>query len=263
MPFSTTYALPCGTQQVLDIDADAAGDFLAVLDNADVLTSEGRLSLPHPFQFPLIRRVDADRFLVVDARRGQAPNGHLFDRAGRRLISFDAGDGVEDVLVLAERIVVSYFDEGVLSGKRPAADGLAVFDFTGQQCFGYNAEHAPYLLDCYALCPLGPDRVLVYPYPEAPLLELRLSDFQVRRSPVPAKLSGVSAISAYRGEPVYFVCPDGQASYFGWWKDNRVRRHFVTETNARYRGLPQGQFLTHDATSFTVFDAAAALQLEV
>lgn len=103
-----------------------------------------RVRLPFTFEYPLIRELDEERFLIVETRQLTTDNGHIFTTTGQRLLSFNAGDGVEDVLIQASRIVISYFDEGVLGGTKPASDGLAVFNFTGQQVFGFNASRTSY-----------------------------------------------------------------------------------------------------------------------
>jgi hypothetical protein len=260
MAFATTYLLPCGQQHVLDVDADEYGQFIALLDNSVVVTNTQQVGLASCFRYPLIRRLDPERFVIVETQQLGA-NAHVFDWTGRQLGSLEVGAGIQDVLVQAGRLVVAYFDEGVLSGRWPAADGLSVFEVSGAQVFGYNTSYTPHLLDCYALCRWGKDRVVAYPYPAAPLVELHLETTHLRRLAVPAGFSGVTALSVYRGELIYYVSPYQQASYFGWQQAGRVRRQYVAA--GPLRGIDNGWFLAHDTTSFTLFDARQALQLDL
>jgi hypothetical protein len=256
-----TYPLPSGLHQVLDVDADAHGNYIALFDNAQVWSHDRHVHLPRHFTTPLIRAVNREQFLIVEAWQPPADNGFFFDWNGRQLGSFLAGHGIADVLVHAGRIVISYVDEGVLEGGIPSGEGVAVFDVRGQLAFGYNSRHAPFLLDCYAMCAWGPNRIVAYPYPEAPLLDLRLSDYQLRRPAAPVPVAGIAALSEYRGQLLVYVAPYGQASYIRWQHEQRIRQVYLPSTQPM-RGIGEGKFLTFDARSFTIFDAVEALQLE-
>jgi hypothetical protein len=53
--------------------------------------------------------------MIVDSRpEPTTPGGLMFSLAGEKLCSFAVGDGIQDVLVLDDVIVVTYFDEGVI-----------------------------------------------------------------------------------------------------------------------------------------------------
>jgi hypothetical protein len=110
---TTTYRLNCGTHQILDLDADEYGRYIALLSNTEVWTNAWKVRLSYSFEYPLIREVDEERFLIIEARQPVAHNGHIFATTGHKLLSFYAGDGIEDVLIQAGHIVISYFDEGV------------------------------------------------------------------------------------------------------------------------------------------------------
>jgi hypothetical protein len=88
VPSSTTYPLPCGKHQIVDLDADAEGNYIALLSHGEVWTSSFQVPVPYQFQFPLIRVLDQSRFLIIEARSHVAPNGHIFDYAGNKLLIF-------------------------------------------------------------------------------------------------------------------------------------------------------------------------------
>ncbi|GAB2964848.1 hypothetical protein GCM10027048_37910 [Hymenobacter coalescens] len=256
----TTYPLDCGQQHILTLDADEHGQFVALLDHGEVWSNHWRLPLKRKFEFPLIRRFDAERFLLVEARRDQHNNAFLFSTAGELLLSFDAGDAVEDVLVLADRIVISYFDEAA-GEPPPAGDGLAVFDFAGRQVFGFNSSQTEFILDCYALCPHGPDCVLFYANPEFKLHELRLTDFQLQSWLTPLDFRGATALTASRDNVIFWGSYKDKTGFYWWNLHDRVKR-FGNLPGVPARGIGNGKFLVHDTRSFTIIDAVELMREE-
>jgi hypothetical protein len=254
---TTTYPLDCSTHQILDLDADEDGKYIALLSNTEVWTNWWQVHLPYSFEHPLIRALDEARFLIVEARQSATPNGHIFATTGHKLGSFEAGDGIEDVLIQAGCIVISYFDEGVLGGKGPGREGLAVFDFTGHQVFGFNSSQAHFILDCYCMCRKGKDSILAYTYTGFPLWEICLTDFHVSQQATPLAFEGATALTTFKGELIFYSSYANKTSFFWWDRKARVRRFFFPETSMR--GIGSGKFLTHDATSFTILDAGEML----
>jgi len=200
---STTYPLDCGKLQILDLDADEYGNYIALMSNMEVWTNGLQLPLPHQSRYGWIRELDAERFLIIGEQVGTSDTGHIFDYTGRKLLTFDAGEYIADVLVQANRIVVSYFDQA--AGERPPSrDGLAVFSFDGRQVFGHNSDINGFILDCYCMCKLGKDSVLAYTYTGFPLRELRLTDYRLTQQPTPTDFKGASALSFDRGNVVFY-----------------------------------------------------------
>jgi hypothetical protein len=254
---TNTYPLDCGTHQILDLDTDEYGRYIALLSNTEVWTNAWKVHLPYSFEHPFIRELDKERFLIVEARQPVAHNGHIFATTGHRLGSFDAGDGIADVLIQAGCIVISYFDEGVLGGDGPGSDGLAVFDFTGQQVFGFNTSQPHFILDCYCMCRKGQDSILAYTYTGFPLWEICLTDFQVSQQATPRDFEGANALTTFKGGLIFYSSYANKTSFFWWDRKEHVRRFFFTETSMR--GIGNGKFLTHNATSFTILDAGEML----
>jgi hypothetical protein len=251
---ATIHALDCGKHQILALDADEQGRYLALLDHGEVWSNDWRLPLKRRFHYPLIRRINAERFLLLEQRRGPRANAFIFSAAGEQLLAFDAGDAVEDVVVQAGCLVVSYFDQAA-GQPPPAGDGLAVFDLQGQQLFGYNTSgRGGFILDCYALCPHGPAGVLFYAYTDFQLQELRLTDFHLQRWPTPPAFRGAHALTASHGNVVFWGSYEDQTGFYWWNRRDKVRR-FGHVPLAPARGIGNGKFLTHDARSFTIIDA--------
>lgn len=255
MSATQTYFLDCGKHQILTLDADEHGNYLALLDNGEVWSNHWQLPLRPRFRFPLIRRVDARRFVVVEA-----PYAYLFTTEGKEIRRFEVGRYYADVLVHADHLVVSYIDQGAAEPP-PDGDGLAVFDLSGQQRFGYNGGGHGWLLHCYAMCPHAKDRVLFYAYTDFDLQELSLTDFQLRQWPTPPDFAGSHALTASRDNVIFWGSYEDKASFF-WWDRQRKVTRFGHAPVADGRGLGNGKFLLHDARSFTIIDALELMREE-
>lgn len=262
MSYQQRYPLDVGKHRIISLDADEHGNYLALLDNGEVWSNHWQLPLKQPMRHPMIRRVDDERFLLVESRcLPRTKNGHLFSASGKLLLHFEAGDAIEDAVVQAGRIVISYFDEAAGSPS-PAGDILAVFDLHGQQLFGFNSSQQEFLLDCYALCPQGSDSVLFYAYTDFNLRELRLTDFQLQQWPTPPDFVGSHALSASHNNVVFWGSYADNASFYWWNRQGKVTRFGNVPIAAPIRGLGNGKFLTYDAHSFTIIDALALMREE-
>ncbi|UOG74623.1 hypothetical protein MTX78_21210 [Hymenobacter tibetensis] len=257
----TTYPLDCGKLQILDLDADEYGNFIALTSNMEVWTNGGQLVLQQQFRYAYIRELDAERFLIIGQQIGSTDTGHIFDYTGRRLLAFDAGEYIADVLVQANRIVVSYFDQA--AGERsPTGEGIAVFDFMGQLVFGFRSNHQDFILDCYCMCKLGKDSILAYIYTGFPLLELRLTDYRLSRQPTPADFKGAHAVTFDRGNVVFYSSYEDKTSFFWWNRKDKVQRFGHYKQTGRIRGIGAGKFLTYDVNSFSIVDAMDMMRQE-
>lgn len=258
MDYTTTYPLACGKYSIVDLDADEYGNFIALLNNGQVWTAAWQIHLAQQFNYPLIRALDEHRFVIVEARRGAPDNGFIFTNAGQQVGQFNAGDGIEDVLVQAGQLVISYFDEGVIGGQPPSSEGLALFDLNGQQLFGFNSSKIPYILDCYCMCKQGSNSLLACTYTDFPLLELHLNTHQLTASPTPLTVHGAQALSSFREWLIFYLSDSYQSGFFYWNKKELIRR--APFSKAHLRGIGNGKFLSYDATSFTIVDAMVLLQ---
>jgi hypothetical protein len=257
---TTTYPLDCGKHQILNLDADEYGNFIALMSNWEVWTNGGQLILQQQLSYICIRELDAERFLIIGHQIGLTDTGHIFDYTGRKILSFDAGEYIADVLVQANQIVVSYFDQAA-GEKPPSGDGIAVFNFMGQQVFGYKSGGHGFILDCYCMCKLGNDSILAYTYTDFPLQELCLTDYRLTQQPTPADFEGAHALSFDRGNVVFYSSYEEKASFFWWNRKDKVRR-FGLFGPTPLRGIGAGNFLTFDANSFTIIDAMKMMQQE-
>jgi hypothetical protein len=157
-----------------------------------------------------------DEWLVV---RGRAEgdddrNAHVHDAAGRRVRSFHAGDGIQDVQATEDgKIWVSYFDEGVCGSTKLGGSGLVCLDGRGRSLFAFAdvvGGGIPGIADCYALnVSSGGEAWLCY-YMDFPLVRL-----------VDGKVEGFWLHVPAKGSPGFAVEGD-TALFAGGYKDRGV-----------------------------------------
>ncbi|RYZ51294.1 MAG: hypothetical protein EOP49_12055 [Sphingobacteriales bacterium] len=249
-----TTRLDLGDDTIADLDADAQGSFIAITTSNIVHADDRCLPIAIDLRFPLIRKLDEDRFIVVDQRTKDVPNGHIYSFTGEKLRLFLIGDGVEDILVHNSRIVATYFDEGVVGSDGPNNEGLAVFDFEGQLEFGFNTSAAPEMIvDCYCACRHETNRVLFYAYSELKLYELNLDNMKVKAFETPRDFAGAGAVSGKGNTIILHSSYEDKESFFEW---NRVSDEvrIIGSYPHRVRGIGDGKFLAFDDTGFTFID---------
>ena len=240
---------------VADLDLDERGDWLAVCGSDPrwiVGSGELRFPIAHAVRFPLVRWIDANRLLVVNSRTtADRANAWVLGRDGREIHHFFAGDGIKDVLVCAERVVVTYFDEGVFSGQPLPAEGVAVLRTNGSLEFGYRsgARGPVDVWDCYCACLEG-RQLWFFPYDGFPLVRLDLDTLDERVLAVPEALAGASALTSSDGT-FWFHAPYADPSGVFRWRpgEHPVR---VGAHPGPLRGLTEGRFLSVGDSGYTV-----------
>ena len=150
-------------------------------------------------RFPLLRRIDADTAVLVDSRivTSGRINAWVVRKSGETLAEFSVGDGVADVLPLANRIVVTYFDEGVYGMAGPNQEGLGVFSVGGAFQWGYQTRFRDTggIDDCYAACCASENEVAFIPYSHFRLVLLNVVDCAQVEYPIPDQVAGVGALT--------------------------------------------------------------------
>jgi hypothetical protein len=206
-------------------------------------------------RFPLLRRIDADTAILVDTRiaRSGFINAWVLRKSGEMLSRFSVGDGVEDVLPLTNRIVVTYFDEGVYGMDGPNQEGLAVFSVDGAFQWGYHTRFRDTgsIDDCYAACCASENEVAFIPYSNFRLVILNVVDCVQVEYPIPDEVAGVGALTL-SGSVAY-----GSGSYhhrtsiFRWQLGSSCTER-VTFHSGTLRGLSQGRFIAVGTSGYTI-----------
>jgi hypothetical protein len=107
------------------------------------------------------------------------------------------------------------------------------------------------------MCRKEQDSILAYTYTGFPLWEICLTDFAVSQQATPLDFEGATALTTFKQGLIFYSSYAYKTSFCWWDRKARVRRFSCTETSMR--GIGNGKFLTHDATSFTIFDAGEML----
>lgn len=242
-----------GTAKVLDLDSDGQGMFIAFCDNGQVIVNDKRVFINSQIQFPIIRSIDDSKFLLADSRTEEnKPNAFVYDFTGQLLSSFVVGDGIQDILVHHNKIVVTYFDEGVFGADGPNNNGLSVFSFNGKQEFGFNESvDGLHIYDCYCICKHGTDKVLFYAYDYFDVTELNLDTYKWQQIKTPTDFQGFSALTSKDNKIIFHSSYDDKQSFFEWDRQT-MELKTIGKYSSQIKGLNNGKFLAVGESGFTL-----------
>ncbi len=249
----TTY-IDVGKGKILNLDADEKGNYIALTDNKTVITNDHNIEIDTEIRIPIIRRLDKEFFFIADCRTEKNDNGYIFNFKGQLVKSFFAGGGIEDILICRDKIVITYFDEGIFGGDGPSGDGLAVFNFEGQQIFGVNSSLGDLLIaDCYCICKHGTNSVLFYAYTDLKVFELNLDTFKIESFETPSDFSGTSAISSTADKILFHSSYHDKRSFFSWDKNKNEVIKFG-DYSPGLKGIKNGNFLIYSDNGYTIIN---------
>lgn len=249
-----TTHIDIGRRKILNLDADDQGNFIAFTDNKTVLTNDADFEIRIDFRLPFIRRLNQNTFLIAESRTEKKKNGYIFNYSGQLIKSFLAGDGIQDIIIHRNKIVITYFDEGVYGNDGPNQDGLAVFDFEGHQEFGVNSSAGDLIIsDCYCVCKHGTNSVLFYAYTDLKVFELNLDTNKIESFETPDVFSGASAISSSTEKIILHSSYWDKKSFFSWDRDKKEVTKFG-EYSPGLKGIDNGNFLLYGESGYTIID---------
>lgn len=242
-----------GTAKILDLDADGQGLFIAFCDNGQVIANNKRVTIDSQIQYPIIRNLDGNKFLLSERRtEDNKPNAFIFDFTGQLLNSFIVGDGIQDVLVHNNKIIVTYIDEGVFGADGPNNSGVSIFNFYGKKEFGFNENvDGLHIYDCYCICKHGTDKVLFYAYDYSGVIELNLDTFEWQRIKTPTEIQGFSALTSKDDKIFFHSSYDDKHSFFEWHPPTMELKTIGTYSS-ELKGLDKGKFLAFGESGFTI-----------
>lgn len=253
------------SRHIFDADLTSDGVWVAIIgqESADAaIFCDQEIRLPRKFRFPNVRVVDRQHFLVVESRVSSAND------ANAALVNLDAawapryfpvGDGVQDVLITANFIVCTYFDEGIFGATPISHEGVAVFDKCGAFQFGYRTRlkgAAVDIADCYAACHIAGDSIAFSPYDKFPLVNWDLNTGAQSLWRLPGSLHGAQSLVEYRGG--YFLhSPRKHPHAVFHWQDGKSKQ--VAMHAGRLKPLGGGRFLEISANEVSVVDLRTTL----
>lgn len=239
---------------LVDIDLLTDNSYIAITDKGRVVLPFEKIEISQSFKFPIIRQLNDNSFLVADSRTERTDNCFIYDLKGNVLTHFFAGDGIQDIEVLRDKIIVTYFDEGIYGTDGPNNGGLVLFDFDGKILSKYNEKHGDQIIsDCYCICKHGANRVLFLPYTEFPLIELNLDTGDEKKYEIPEQLKGSNGLTSTTNSIIFHSPYEDKRGIYKWRTGDKTAER-IGEYKEGLRGLKNGRFISNGQKGFTILD---------
>ncbi|WP_230199546.1 TetR family transcriptional regulator [Bacillus testis] len=207
-----------------------------------LLNENDFLTIPFKLQYSIVRWIDKNTLLIADSRNeNDLDNVFILNLAGKILVSFNGGDGIEDIEIGKEGIWISYFDEGVF-GNGISTEGLVLFDFTGKAVFRYHSDLTirPSISDCYAICKGKASSVWLFPYSNFCLIQIYPETKAINYYKVPQKLYGSQALCV-RGNYAYFFDRYNSDDELFSWEIGEKKPQLIGKIDGVLRGLSNSE----------------------
>lgn len=244
--------LDLNQENIKNIAVDSFHNFIAITSQNNIIGNDFEISLNQNFEFPLIRIVDNEKFLIVDDSSKLKDNAFLIDFFGNVLCKFYVGIYIQEIKIVKKKIIVSYFDEGVLGKSGPNNDGVSVFDFNGNQIFGYKSKYSNNeFIDCYYMTNYGNNKIIFYGYSDFELHELNLENLTISDFDCPPDFSGASSIST-KGENIIFHSSYRDKTSFFVWNLKLKTLEKIESNEKSLIGTDNGTFFKFNKKSFTL-----------
>lgn len=234
------------------------GQYAAVFQGQDGLVlhfgPDVEVPITDTIDFPIISLLDPETAVIVDSRTGPGKdNGWVIRRDGSQEAKFCAGDGIQDLLARNDRIVITYFDEGIFGSWPLSQQGLAVLSRTGELVFGYwgDVPNPIEISDCVCVCWRGPSETCFLPDVDFQLVCLNLETRQQQIWKLPEELNGSRALVP-SGDGWYFFGPYNDNEAIFWWRPGSGPEIVGRCTSPSLRGLWNGRFLRVEDHAFVV-----------
>ena len=242
-------------EDLVDIDVLTDDSYLAITDKGNIISPFDKVKIHQLFKFPVIRQLNDNSFLIADSRTNEKDdNCFIYDREGNVLKQFYSGDGIQDIEVVRDKIIITYFDEGVYGADGPNNEGLVVFDFDGNILSKYNEKHGDQIIsDCYCICKHGTNRVLFLPYTDFPLIELNLDTGDEKKFEIPEKLKGSNGLTSTTDRIIFHSPYEDKRGIYNWKIGDKTAER-IGEYSEGLRGLKNGRFITSGQKGFTILD---------
>jgi len=255
MELNTT-ELKLNGENLAGFDFKSENQYLGITKLNKIITPFSSFEIKIDFKFPTIRILNEELFLVINSRtKKDKENGYIFDYEGNLKNRIYFGDGIQDVIVIKNKIIVSYFDEGVLGEKGPNNNGLSIFNLKGKLLFGYNKKHNELkIVDCYSMNKFDNQNILFSAYNNFDIVKLNILTYEEEIYKIPSILSGSNAITILKNR-IYFHSPyKGKNDILEWELDSKTVNKIGTY-KGQLRGLDSGRFIEFKNKKYTLIEA--------
>ena len=242
-------------KNLIGFDFKSEDQYLGITKSNEIITPFDNFEINIDIKFPMIRILDEELFLVVDTRtEADKKNCLIFNYEGKLVNRFYFGDGIEDILIIKNKIVVSYFDEGVLEKNGPNNNGLSIFNLRGELIFGYNEKHGRLvIMDCYCMSKIDNKRILFLAYTEFDLIELNLINHEEIVHKIPSNLFGSNAMTVFKNK-IYFHSPYKDKEGIYEWEIGQEKANKIGSYKGNLRSIQNGKFLAYKNKEYTIID---------
>lgn len=249
---------------VVDVDVTDGDAWLVACvkqrGDVTVATSAGNVVALGDVWCPIVRWMRGGHILLVDARTELGrDNAFVFTREGEPIARSCIGDGVQDVLIVGERVVVTYFDEGACGSVQPSAEGLCVFGSGLELEYGYQSgvKDPVEILDCYCACVAGQHEVCFSPSPGFELVRLNVETREQTVLALPARLARATAL-ATDGVDYFFYAPNRAGTRIYRWSRGHGDVTRVGTHSDLLRAGRRGNFISPGPAGYTIVDVKGA-----
>lgn len=214
---TTTIELNLIQEKIQDLSTDHLGNYI-------VLTSQNKivaLGLETPLELKLgiikVKIINEERILAVLGDSDHSENALIIDYQGNIHAKFNIGTYINTIIINENKIIVSYFDQGVLDGSGPDKDALSVFNLKGKQIFGFNSSTLDrQLIDCYCVANLGNNKIVFNGYGNFLLQELDLNTMKIITHETPPECIGATSLSTIADNLIFHSTYKDKTSFLVW-----------------------------------------------
>jgi hypothetical protein len=242
-------------KNLIGFDFKSEKEYLGVTKFNEIITPFQNFELNIDFKFPIIRILNKEQFLLINTRtENDKENCFVYNNEGRLMNKFNIGVGIADIIILKNKIIVSYFDEGVLGNDGPNNNGLSIFNLSGKLIFGYNEKQGQLIIvDCYCISELDNQRILFLAYPDFNLIELDLANYKETVYEIPLNLIGSNAMTTFKNK-IYFHSPYKDKEGIYEWEIGKEITNKIGNYKGNLRGIQNGKFLCFKNKEYTIIE---------
>ncbi|MDR6487906.1 hypothetical protein J2799_002411 [Chryseobacterium vietnamense] len=212
-----TIELDLFQENIKHLSTDELGNFIAITSRNRIVLSDRTIPLELGVDIVMAKIINEEKILIVLHHSTSIENALIIDYTGRSYARFNIGTSINDIKINGKKIIVSYFDEGVLRGDKPDCDALAVFNHKGEQVFGFNSGNVQNpLIDCYCAANLGNGKIVFNGYGNFLLQELDLNNFNLASYKIPPLCIGARSVSAKADNIIFHSTYEDKTSFFIW-----------------------------------------------
>lgn len=237
-----TIELDLFQENIKYLSTDDLGNYIAVTSKNRIVTPGIETPLDLGVDIVMAKIIDEEKILVVIHRPATIENALIIDYSGNCKVKFNIGTSINDIKINGKKIMVSYFDEGILSGDQPDNDALAIFNLKGKQVFGFNSStlHNK-LIDCYCIANLGIGKIIFNGYGNFSMQELDLNTLNVVSHRTPSVCLGAQSVST-RGGDIIFHSTYGYKSGFSVWNPESGKLYQIDSEFKNLKSSENGFF---------------------